>query len=552
MRLTKVEIDYYRSIEQAKLSLPENGPLVLFGPNNAGKSNLISAIHLFLGERWPATHELCDSDFYMRDKSNYPNAVITCSFDDTYYHRNSQDYRRISLRLSDDPSASMFFSEAEAVHNGGDGKLFINKDNRKAIQSFLVNAERNTAREFSYSSQYSLLSKFSHALHSSLCSEQKKSLNDAFESISGTFEGMDTYKSFFDCFRQVVSDSVKGFSHSLEVDFSAYDPNNYASALRIVAIEGESKQSFDEFGTGEQQILLMAFAKAYVETFSEGSLVLIIEEPEAHLHPLAQRWLKEYLYSLCCDRMQVIISTHSPDFIDADNLEGLVRVTKNEQGTTTVAQISAAEMASICVSTGASPKRTSEDNISLYYKALLSTDQIKGLFAERVLIVEGPTEALSLPVLFSKIGHSPAQNGLEIVCANGKNRIPALWRFFSAYGIECHCLFDGDRGKGEAKQNVAFNPIFDVDVSNVVENASDGYELIGESSAFFTEDYESFMRAKCTGYNSYERQAREAYDASGKPEIARIAAMLIPKDNIPSFFCSLWNAAVGENPGDPF
>ena len=60
------------------------------------------------------------------------------------------------------------------------------------------------------------------------------------------------------------------------------------------------------------------------------------------------------------------------------------------------------------------------------------------------------------------------------------------------------------------------------------------------------------MRAKCTGYNSYERQAREAYDASGKPEIARIAAMLIPKDNIPSFFCSLWNAAVGENPGDPF
>lgn len=196
MRLTKVEIDYYRSIEQAKLSLPENGPLVLFGPNNAGKSNLISAIHLFLGERWPATHELCDSDFYMRDKSNYPNAVITCSFDDTYYHRNSQDYRRISLRLSDDPSASMFFSEAEAVHNGGDGKLFINKDNRKAIQSFLVNAERNTAREFSYSSQYSLLSKFSHALHSSLCSEQKKSLNDAFESISGTFEGMDTYKSF--------------------------------------------------------------------------------------------------------------------------------------------------------------------------------------------------------------------------------------------------------------------------------------------------------------------------------------------------------------------
>ncbi len=53
MRLNHIVIEHYRSIEHVEIRLPYQKPLILFGPNNAGKSNIISAIDKVLGERWP-------------------------------------------------------------------------------------------------------------------------------------------------------------------------------------------------------------------------------------------------------------------------------------------------------------------------------------------------------------------------------------------------------------------------------------------------------------------------------------------------------------------
>ena len=83
VRATRVVIDQYRSIEHIDLTIPEGKPLVLFGPNNAGKSNIISAISRILGERFAPYVEMQDSDFFMRDKNKYPNACIGCHFDST-------------------------------------------------------------------------------------------------------------------------------------------------------------------------------------------------------------------------------------------------------------------------------------------------------------------------------------------------------------------------------------------------------------------------------------------------------------------------------------
>ena len=92
-------------------------------------------------------------------------------------------------------------------------------------------------------------------------------------------------------YRKAFESNIDGFEHKLEIDLSAYDPNNYFNSLRIIAKEGTDNRSFDEFGTGEQQILLMSFVKAYAETFKGENFILGIEEPEAHLHPIAQKWL---------------------------------------------------------------------------------------------------------------------------------------------------------------------------------------------------------------------------------------------------------------------
>ena len=530
MRATRIVIDQYRSIEHIDLTIPEGKPLVLFGPNNAGKSNIISAISRILGERFAPYVEMQDSDFFMRDKANYPNAYIGCHFDAPYHRdRKGNEYYECYVRYCKEASENLYCDS-----NGK--KLYISNEDRNAIQAYLVDAERSINYQLSYSSRYTLLSKFSHAVHSALSEDDKDSLDNAFRQIKDVFEGIPEYASFAKHFDATVQDSVQGFIHKLEVDFSAYDPNNYANAMRILAKEGNDVRAFEEFGTGEQQVLLMAFAKAFMQTFGSDSIVLVLEEPEAHLHPLAQRWLKEYIYDLCDSGIQVVISTHSADFVDPGNLEGAVRVLKDDQGITSVVQLSAQDLVDQCVAMGVPSSKVNEIGIPRFYQAKLNSEITKGLFASRVLLVEGPTETQALPIYFKRAGFSPSAVGLEIIGCGGKGNIPSLYRLFTAFEIDCFCLFDGDVSRGNNKELAGLLGI------NSMNLNTPSFE-VGVNYAYFSKDFETTTKDEIANYDVFESEARVNYHINGKPAIARFVAEL--SDLVPPFVNDLIAALNG-------
>lgn len=544
MRLTKVTIDRYRSIDHVEICMPEKCPLVLFGANNAGKSNIISAIQRALGERWPLNQEMEESDFFMRDKELYPFAQIGCQFDSVYFcdkYQNTFDH--FVLSYSADASQNRFIDCAGR-------RLYLNNEARSSIQSFVVDADRDIGRELSYYSRYSLLSKFSHAIHQALSEDDRTSLEKSFGEIKKTFERIPEYSTFFAKFKDVLEGSVKGFTHSLKADFSAYDPNNFAKSIRVCAYEGNVVRAFEEFGTGEQQVLLMAFAKAYVETFGAQTLVLIIEEPEAHLHPLAQRWLKEYVYEICSEGLQIILSTHSADFLDMSNLDGLVRVTKDERGVTTTKQLTAMDLVGFCRASGVPERLVNETNVRPFFGSKLFPDEAKGLFANKVLIVEGATELFALPEAFHTLGHSLLQEGVEIVQARGKSSIPFFWRVYSAFGIVCACIFDGDASNERRKKaNSDIASIFSVDVNAAVDQMVDDRDVfIGDNIAFFRNDYECFMRSKSPKYASHETSLRLNYGMSAKPEIARAAMHVLKRNELPTELETIWQKVVSVQP----
>lgn len=441
MKVEQITIEKYRSIQDITLNIPKDAPLILFGPNNAGKSNILSAIDRLLGEHWPITLEMQDSDYFMRDSSKHPRASIAATFDGEIYKSKYGNSNTIGIEYW---TPGFPGEETRFFQGNGDKVYGFGQPQRAQCQSYLIQANRNIDTALSYSSRYSLLSKFTHSIHAALTTEKKDELETAFQSIKNTFEALPQYKNFEETVRSIVRDSVKGFTHSLEVDLSAYDPNNYANALRIVAVEGAETRSFEEFGTGEQQVLLMAFAQAYLKVFGRGQgLVLIIEEPEAHLHPLAQRWLKKYIYDVCKNGVQVIISTHSADFLDPRNLEGLARVYK-EDGITKVKQVNANELVRFCIETGVPENKISPATVNDFYASKVHPWQLQGMFAERVLLVEGQTEAMALPVYFEKAGYCLAAEGADIVGCGAKESIPLFWRLYEAFGYTCYCLFDAD------------------------------------------------------------------------------------------------------------
>lgn len=95
MRLEAIVIKHYRSIERVALKLPPNKPLVLFGPNNAGKSNILSAINRILGERYPTYIEMLESDYFKRNQNEYPTAHITAKFTKPLYYDSNFAVKKI-------------------------------------------------------------------------------------------------------------------------------------------------------------------------------------------------------------------------------------------------------------------------------------------------------------------------------------------------------------------------------------------------------------------------------------------------------------------------
>src|SRR5690606_3443818 len=209
----------------------------------------------------------------------------------------------------------------------------------------------------------------------------------------------------------------------------------------------------DEMGTGEQQILALSFAYAYARAF-HGGIVLALEEPEAHLHPLAQAWLAKKLFEMCEGGLQIVITTHSPHFINLLHLEGLVLLRK-VGGATRAVQLTRDDLVHHCIALGSHPERTTADRILSFYQDNATPPVLEGFFARTVVLVEGPSEELALPVYFSRLGFDTAGNGVAVINVGGKGNLAKWRRLFTAYGIPVYVVFDNDGSEdGEATRRI--------------------------------------------------------------------------------------------------
>ncbi|MDI3541041.1 MAG: putative ATP-dependent endonuclease of the family [Thermosediminibacterales bacterium] len=496
MRLKRFTIKNFRSIENIIIDFPLNKPVALFGPNNAGKSNIFRALEYFLGERYTPNIEFLDSDYYLRDKERYPHITFEAEFDGNYYSgsRYKSPLNKISFTTN-------YPAKGENLYHDEDGnKIYLSNDDRRKIQFISIDATRDITKQLSYFSQYSLLSKMAKKMHEALVDSKKEELDELFQDIKKTFESVDEYQYFYERLQEAFEENIEGFEHKLELDLSAYDPNNYFKSLRVTAKEGNNIRSFEEFGTGEQQILLMSFAKAYAETFTGENFILGIEEPEVHLHPIAQRWLAKNIKKICRSGIQVVITTHSPEFLDIENLEGFIKVYK-ENNITKIVQHDATSFAEIYLKLRANKNKTSPETILEFYKTNTFYDQLKGLFAKKIILVEGETELFALPNYFLNCGYDLDKNGVEIVNCRGKNQITRNYRLFRAYGYNCFCLFDADRSKGD---NSDLANTFGFDEEEMDFNDSAFVIDKTKKYGYFGKDFEIYMRSEFSDYEDKE------------------------------------------------
>lgn len=153
--------------------------------------------------------------------------------------------------------------------------------------------------------------------------------------------------------------------------------------------------------------------------------ILAVEEPEAHLHPNAQKTLYRQLEDF---RGQVIVSTHSPYLVAMANQSNLRYLKKEAEGV--VARYLSAEL-------------EEENQRKLQREVVHSRGEI--FFSKALVLCEGETEEQALPLLFEKyFGNESFVLGVSFIGVGGSGKYLPFLTFARDFSIPVFIFSDGE------------------------------------------------------------------------------------------------------------
>lgn len=239
-------------------------------------------------------------------------------------------------------------------------------------------------------------------------------------------------------------EATAGKSYPMDISVGMADPSfsAIARALTLLLTDG-SLADFDTArnGLGLNNILYVSMLVEYFEqrisNAKTAGQLLIVEEPEAHLHPQLQRTL----YAALREKpFQTILSTHSTHITSLAPLESYVVLTNS--GTPAVSACNPKEAAAL----GAPEVKDLERYLDATRSMLL--------YARKVILVEGPAELFVIPQLVKKVlGHDLDSLGITVVPIYGVH-FQVYAKLFGKGAIEkkCAIIADGDLKPSDATE----------------------------------------------------------------------------------------------------
>jgi len=459
-----VRIAGFRGLENIEVELKKT--TVLTGMNNTGKTSFLKALQLALGN----SQFVSQDDFFIQGNRT-ANKVIVDLFIVPVNEKGEQiedfsdEWERLltTNRIQSDGINSFVplrtvisFNQIknsykteryilkEWVEYFKNNKNWFESDNGNSIRFgfdevpfFYMDAQRDILEDTKLRSSYlgKMISKIEYSKKDiKEIEEQIESLNEKAVSSSDILSNIKTTLK--------ALDSAMGTnSEGIEITPFTKKIRDLNKGLTIYYSDNEDSFSMEYHGMGTRSWSSLLTLKSFISLLTKNSEkektvffpILAIEEPEAHLHPNAQKKLFSQINEIYG---QKIISTHSPYIAATANLSQIRNFYKNKT-----------------VKCGSIDTALEKEDVRKINRQVIN-NRGEIFFSKLIVFFEGETEEQALPIFAEKyFGETPVEMGIDFVGVGGYGGYLPFLRFAEALNIPWLIFSDGEKEAIKAVKN---------------------------------------------------------------------------------------------------
>lgn len=412
MYLSDLEILNFRRLANVKLQF-EAGLNIIVGPNNVGKSAVIEALRsLLAGADDPYPRFITDDVHCPKGGKRKGDISFTFIFRDL----SVDDEADFLPALKKDANGALV---ATITVQYGDpdksGRLKVKRwcgdhEDNPLTSDMLENLRSvylPPLRDASQGLRPGRSSQLARLIQ--LLSDEKgrEEINKALVELDDNLKKhaplIDTHKAISTRHEAMIGSTMR---QAIDLGLSGTDFQKLTARLSMLVDTFEIEHN----GLGFNNLIFMAVVLSELAMNPDAAFrSLIVEEPEAHLHPQLQSILLKYLMNVETSEgekpVQVFVTSHSPNFASIAKLKTIVCLVETETAIETFAP------------RNVKFQKGDREKLERY----LDVTRAELFFARRIIFVEGAAEQMMIRTLAEKEGFDLRKHGVSVISVDGLN-----------------------------------------------------------------------------------------------------------------------------------
>lgn len=418
MYLHQLRIQGFRRFNDLTLQFKE-GLNVIIGPNNGGKTAVVDALRVLLSVSDEGSLRLTELDLHQPKAGvSSTEARFTFAFRGLTTQEEADFITALkpfttkgATKVSYEASFTVQYTQADPGGRlkvrrwvGDHEENTLTTDMLEELRAVYLQPLRDPASGLK-PGRFSQLSKLLHRL-------SQQSQRDQLQEMLKKFDAGLKPKPPLSTTNTIIGDKHKAMLGSelaqlLDLELSPSDFARFAARIGLSVAGMEVEQN----GLGFNNLIFMAVVLSELSLNNAASYCgLIVEEPEAHLHPQLQAVLLDYLKTVEKPEegqraVQVFVTSHSPNFAALADIDSLCCVYESPSGPAVFAP------------RGVRFEPGKKEKLQRY----LNVTRAELFFARRLILVEGTAELFIVEALAKKANINLRKHSVSIISTDGLN-----------------------------------------------------------------------------------------------------------------------------------